>query len=187
MNRAFVYYLLDPRDDQIRYVGFSKYPRDRYKYHSLGLDKTHKGTWVRSLHKLNLQPKLKIVCQCSVEFAKEIEISLISKLHSRLTNGTRGGDGLVGASREIRERIRQSCLIAFQDPNVKLRMRESARKARTPEWRAAHSQIMTGRASSLKGKPSPLRGLVRPKEVGDKIRQAFARRRALKKGSSCEL
>jgi hypothetical protein len=93
-----VYYLLDPRDRSVRYVGVSKKPKDRLHQHIRRIHKkTHQIYWVRELQAAGLQPILEV--QCIVQDANEafrIEIALIAILGSRgakLTNMTSGGTG----------------------------------------------------------------------------------------------
>lgn len=94
-----IYYLIDPIDGRVRYVGYSRDPEKRYEAHVMQsfACSTHKETWIYSLVKQNLLPTLSVRCivQEATE-AQRIEIALIAILKERgvdLTNATPGGDG----------------------------------------------------------------------------------------------
>lgn len=96
-----VYCLSDPRTGEVRYVGYSKYPELRFASHCKDAGNTHKARWIMKLHReAGLRPALSV--QCVVETAaeaKQIEVALIARHReqgARLTNGTAGGDGVVG-------------------------------------------------------------------------------------------
>lgn len=102
MKPFSIYYLIDPVDKTIRYVGYSCKPEARYVVHVLQSSecRTHKECWIAGLRQRDLFPLLSIQCivQGAAE-AKRVEISLIAKLRQRgadLVNGTHGGDGFAG-------------------------------------------------------------------------------------------
>lgn len=61
--KEFVYYLICPIDNKVKYVGKSKNPKTRYKQHIKKLDKqsTPKREWLEKLFKKGLLPKMIIV------------------------------------------------------------------------------------------------------------------------------
>lgn len=99
MKSFGVYYLVDPTDQRVRYVGYSRNPQKRYEAHVLQSlrCRTHKETWIYSLIKRSLVPTLSVRCIVhEADEAKRIEIALIAMLKQQgndLTNGTVGGDG----------------------------------------------------------------------------------------------
>ena len=60
--KEYIYYLLDPRDGIVRYVGKSKDPNKRYRQHIKKLDKrnTPKKLWLLKLFSLDMKPTLEI-------------------------------------------------------------------------------------------------------------------------------
>lgn len=59
----YIYYLIDPITEVVKYVGKSKNPKTRYNQHIKKLDKgmTPKRKWLESLFAENLKPRLKVV------------------------------------------------------------------------------------------------------------------------------
>ena len=73
---TYIYYLQDPRNNEVKYVGATKNPKTRYKQHIKKLDKTPtpKKRWLISLFALGLNPKMKIVDKSDNERdARELE------------------------------------------------------------------------------------------------------------------
>ena len=112
---VYIYVLIDPRDNEVRYVGKTAYPKARIRNHiveSVTLNRNHRHHWINDLLKNGLKPKLDIVCQTTNKEASNKEIRLIKayKRFYKLTNATLGGDGSlgVGASDKNRARMRSS-------------------------------------------------------------------------------
>jgi len=96
---TFIYILIDPVSNQIRYVGKANKPKERYRNHkNPSRDKnTHKRRWINSLKKLNLNPELEIIDEIDIKDWKYWEkfwISYYKYLGCSLINHTTGGDGL---------------------------------------------------------------------------------------------
>lgn len=94
-----IYALIDPRNNECRYVGKSVRVKARYHRHCNPQDdnKTHSACWVRSL--LPLKPKLVILEEVASEHWVEAEqfwIAYMKGLGARLTNLTVGGEGVLG-------------------------------------------------------------------------------------------
>jgi NUMOD3 motif len=97
-----IYALKDPVTDEIRYIGWAITPGKRLMTHIAvsrsGKEKNHRANWIRSLLARGLAPKLHIIESGVTDFA-EREIFWIAHyraLGCRLTNGTDGGEGMVG-------------------------------------------------------------------------------------------
>ena len=60
MVKKFIYVLIDPRNDEKKYVGMSKDPYKRLAEHIYDIkrEKTKKSNWIKKLINLNLKPKL---------------------------------------------------------------------------------------------------------------------------------
>ena len=99
----YLYKLIDPITEEIRYIGYSKSPKTRLWEHirdaKIGV-KTHKCDWIRSLLNNNQKPILEIIVSYSTQLdVIDHEIQLIKELRDsgfRLTNLTDGGDGQRG-------------------------------------------------------------------------------------------
>lgn len=154
--RYYVYCLIDPTMHQVRYVGYSKNPTERYRIHlrdSCNVRRvdwdSHKCRWIRSLLDVKVKPCLKIVCILQTcEEAQRVEVALIALLNRRgadLTNGTVGGDGgRQGA--EARMKMRLAKLGKKQDPKHVDARREkhrigANRRFEDPEQRRRQAEI----------------------------------------------
>lgn len=115
MSQYLVYGLVDPRDNELRYVGLSTRGMRRPKEH-LSAD-GRKGNrwvcrWLRVLHTAGLSPYILILRFCATpEETKTQERSLISLFKLAefpLTNLTDGGDGTLGLkqSPKVKEALR---------------------------------------------------------------------------------
>jgi hypothetical protein len=95
---TFIYALKCPKTGDIRYIGKSNNPKQRF-YGHLRTDKTassHKVNWVQSLLNSGLKPVLEILEEISIKEWKEKERYYIAKYRKkyRLTNCKDGGEGL---------------------------------------------------------------------------------------------
>lgn len=109
MREGYIYFLIDPENSDIRYVGKTinniKKRFDQHINRCLKKEHNHKCSWIRLLNSKNLKPILKIKEIIKSENLKELnnilykkEQGWIVKLKSKykLTNLTDGGIGLVG-------------------------------------------------------------------------------------------
>lgn len=99
MKTTFIYILIDPRNNHVRYIGKTDNPRKRFNDHlndGYSNYNTHKVNWIKSLYKLGLKPIFEIldeVKETEWEFWEMHYISLYKSWGYKLTNGTFGGDG----------------------------------------------------------------------------------------------
>lgn len=146
---TFIYALIDPRDNAIRYIGKANDPQHRFQVHIRSCEKeaTHKGRWIKGLKLLNLAPLLKIVEEIPFDRWKEREAYWIQYYHSQgapLTNGTAGGDGMQSPTPEVRAALSRAHK-GKPRPDV-----SAARKGkkRPPEVGAKVSASQTGKILS---------------------------------------
>lgn len=103
---AYIYGLVDPETNKIRYIGKTINPKYRLSGHineSLKT-RTHKCSWIRNLLKRNLKPILKIIEICSLENFEEREAYHISLYgFNELTNSDERGQGNKSRRRELIE------------------------------------------------------------------------------------
>jgi hypothetical protein len=113
---TFIYALVDPRNNTIRYIGKSVKPRARFTGHlsQSSLKKSsHKNNWIKSLLAIGLKPELEIIDEVDYRDDWTIEekrwIARIRNLapnYPPLTNVADGGEGATGwiASEEYRRK-----------------------------------------------------------------------------------
>jgi group I intron endonuclease len=95
-SKNYIYGLIDPRTNQIRYVGKTNNIKQRLFDHirHSKLKITYKDKWICNLLSQNLKPIIVTLEECGENWA-EREIYHIS-LYENLTNLTKGGEGLNG-------------------------------------------------------------------------------------------
>lgn len=98
MKNVYIYALIDPRNNHVRYIGKAKSPEDRYKnhYNSARDKNTHKRNWINSVRKDGLRPELLILDEVASDnwrFWEKFYISLYKTFGFKLVNYTDGGDG----------------------------------------------------------------------------------------------
>jgi len=98
-----IYKLIDPKTNQIRYIGKTKKTLRKRLYEHLTkrnlTPKTHKNNWIKQLLSEGLKPIIETIEIVTELNWKEREIYHIKKLKSdgiKLTNTTDGGDGALG-------------------------------------------------------------------------------------------
>jgi hypothetical protein len=142
---TFIYVLIDPRDEAIRYVGKSNDPQYRLKKHiKRATDKTHRGNWIKVLQSHGLEPRLHIIEETPYAQWQERERYWIQYYLSQgapLTNETLGGEGTKSYTPEFGAKI-SAGLKGKKQPNVsKARMGMHL----TPETKAKMSATTKGR------------------------------------------
>lgn len=106
---AYIYGLVDPRNDKIRYIGKAVNPKSRLRghiYESKDLEVTnYRIKWIRKLTSLGLKPKMIILKVCSSEDFEKYETEYI-KLYTenKLTNSDENGQGNKNRKREVLDR-----------------------------------------------------------------------------------
>jgi hypothetical protein len=99
MKHTYIYILIDPLTNQIRYVGKANNPQERYKNHKNRCrDKnTHKRNWMNKLRLKSLYPQIEIidrVLKSEWHYWEKFWIAYYKFLGCSLVNYTSGGDGL---------------------------------------------------------------------------------------------
>lgn len=99
---TFIYALIDPETNTIRYIGKSDNPKKRLRLHlteaRTSKRESHRLNWLRKLLKNSQRPRIMILEECNVEnwaFREKWWISKY-KLISKLVNNTDGGEGAYG-------------------------------------------------------------------------------------------
>lgn len=135
----YIYVLIDPRSEEIRYVGWTINPRQRLSAHVSRARKggSYKYHWIAQLLDLGLRPTIEIIESGSGDH-KDPErrwIAYYRSIGCRLTNLTDGGDGAPGY--HPTEEIRRKMSIAH-----------TGRK-QTPESTAKTAAALRGRKQSV--------------------------------------
>ena len=106
----YIYALIDPIDNRIRYIGKTNNIKERLKRHIKNCKKhgfwTPKNQWIKSLLDNNLTPQIQTLLETTKEEVNNYEIEYIKKyreLITDLTNDTDGGDGYDWTGRKHEE------------------------------------------------------------------------------------
>jgi len=103
MNTTFIYILIDPDTNLVRYVGKSNKPKRRYYKHCSRSDKkTHKVNWINKLLNENKKPILEVIDEVPIEewvFWESYWVSQFKTWGFNLTNNTNGGNGCTFANK----------------------------------------------------------------------------------------
>lgn len=158
-----IYCLKDPESGDVRYVGWSIDPRSRLKSHikvaKNGRENNHRTNWIKSLLRRGAVPVLEVLETGIIDFtsAERAWISHFREMGCNLTNGTDGGEGMLGfrPSAETKEKIasalrgRPGNKGAVIEEWHKARVAEANRKrVWTAEQKAALSARRKGRSTS---------------------------------------
>lgn len=99
MEEIFIYVLIDPLDNLVKYVGQTKNIQKRYTSHLNDKSNTLKSSWIKSLKSQNLKPILELIDAIPLKdyiFWEQFYISLFKSWGFVLKNMTDGGDGSYG-------------------------------------------------------------------------------------------
>lgn len=146
----YIYGLIDPESQQIRYIGKSIRPRERLRDHMNEISNCHRSHWLRRLRARGQMPELVILEEIRGEWpwqeAERYWIARAKALGWPLVNNTNGGDGVEGLPIETRQRMAKVWIGRKHRPETLRKLRE-ARRARSTsdETRKKMSLSQTGR------------------------------------------
>jgi len=185
-DTVYIYALVDPRTDEVRYVGKTGNVVRRMTHHVWEAKRptNHRTCWIAGLLCDGVRPRLLVLEEVpnnSWQDAERRHIAVFRQVGANLTNGTDGGDGCRGLSPEAQARIadanrgnsyalghkhtretraRISEALKNLSPEVKARVAAS-HAYKSPETRAKIS-------ATLKGSRGPV-GCVRSPETRAKL------------------
>lgn len=119
MSIAYIYVLKHPQTMEVRYVGVTRFPKERARTHCRP-ESSVKGRWVQSLIKAGLKPRLEVIEVIDEEIWQLREQHWIRRLKAegaRLTNGDMGGLNRIRHTEELKQKI--SSTLAGR-PNIAL-------------------------------------------------------------------
>lgn len=98
MNKQFIYTLVDPNNQDIKYVGKTSNPVVRLQRHiqiSKKYENSNKSRWIKSLLEINKKPLMEIIEECNDNNVNDLEIYWISQMEAwgfNLLNINPGGE-----------------------------------------------------------------------------------------------
>lgn len=142
---VYIYALIDPETDEIRYIGKTIRPQERFRAHLRDTGNSHKANWIKQLRERQLKPIMYVLEETTIEVWEAREQHWIAYGHSqgwRLTNLVAGGRGNSNPSDETRERQRISHLGKKRTPESIAKQALAQRGIKMSE---AHKQKMRDR------------------------------------------
>ncbi len=155
---AYIYTLVDPETNAIRYIGKTTTSlRERLTNHLCEKKDDRKNRWINKLKRQGLKPLIQLIEEVPIDAWRERECYWIAYYHAQgcdLTNTSLGGLGLGYCAPETRAKIAKT-----------LTGRDNG-----PEFRAKMKEVMAAR-----------KGIRRPPEVGAKVSATCRRKRLVRK------
>jgi hypothetical protein len=111
----YIYILIDPRDNKIKYIGKSNNVEDRYVRHLRQCNSetpTKKNNWIKSLKEKGLKPLYEVIDECDSDYINDLEVYWIEQFRQwgiELKNMTEGGDGYDWTGRKHRKESKIKC------------------------------------------------------------------------------
>lgn len=144
MKATYIYGLVDPRTEQIRYIGKTIDPKRRLYQHIRRAKRnmrsyTHKTRWLRQLFSENVEPKMIILEECVSSKWEEREMHWIATLDN-LVNIASGGQGIdVPRTPEWCKRISESNKGRVVSKECREKLRQANLGKRKGYFKCGHS------------------------------------------------
>ena len=173
MSRFLIYGLVDPRTDEVRYIGKSSSGLVRPKRHffpSVLKEKNYKANWLRNVIAAGHSAPVVVLEELDMEDAlNDAECFWIAQgrgLGWPLTNLTAGGEGTVGVVRSAATRAKSSAATRafFETPGARERQSEAQRKRFETAPVTAETRARISAAGRIRDAASP--------ETREKLRAA---------------
>lgn len=142
---AWLYEIIDPKDKQAIYVGYTTNYKVRRSDHLSALKAgRHTNRQLQNVYnkrlaqgkRLQVRPIRDGMSQLIIEAEVRAIADLRKKIGSRLCNATRGGEGATGLTQEVRDRIAANSRAKWQDAEYRKRWeasRSRSKKAKTKD------------------------------------------------------
>lgn len=145
----YIYGLYDPLTLQLRYIGKSVNPKERYANHRNDSSVTWKTNWIKFLKAKNEKPVLYIFEKHEKIDWKDLEIRYIAVARAkgiRLTNCTNGGDGVTNLSGPGKERMLKTWKGRKHKPETLIKLSKASKgRKHSKESKIYMSNLMRGR------------------------------------------
>ncbi len=164
----YIYILIDPRDNNVRYVGKTHDLKHRYYCHTNHFDGTKKSAWIKSIKAIGISPEIDVVEITDEKnwiFWEQHYISLFKFYGFNLTNSTQGGEGGL-MSKETKEKMRNAMLNATEEHKKKISIALTGKKP-------SKQTLLRLRKSHLHQKNENLRKPVIQKELNGNFIRDF--------------
>jgi GIY-YIG catalytic domain-containing protein len=154
---VYIYALLDPDTQEVRYIGKSIRPAERYVNHLNEHSNTHRCHWIQSLRKRGLEPDCCILERIEGAWpwqeAERYYIAHYRRMGCKLVNGTSGGDGVEGLSDESADRRNATWIGRRHRPETLAKLSQASKgRKHSAEFRARRSAMFKGRKITWTGK-----------------------------------
>lgn len=140
---TYIYGLIDPFTDEIRYIGKSIRPKERLRDHCNDHSDCHRTHWIQRVIAHGRRPKLVILQELSEsDDWQQAERDWIAKARESgwpLTNGTDGGDGVPNLCAESKAKIVKAWTGRKHRPESLIRIGAASRGRKKSE---ASKQVM---------------------------------------------
>lgn len=182
-GHVYIYRLIDPRTNEVRYIGKAVDLHARLRAHiNRKAGRAHRDCWLQNLRDNGLEPVMELVGSCFESEWEDFEKMWIAdyrKAGCDLVNATAGGDGSLG----LKHRPETIVKLRAQrnTPEHRKRMSLQARFVRTPETRRRLSVARKGRKmpdSMREKRRIYMTGRKLSEETKAKMRAAWAKRKA---------
>lgn len=135
-KKVSIYGLIDPRTQELRYVGKSVNPKARlYQHISIRYGKSYTLNWIKSLKAEDLEPEMIIIEVVDNKDWKDAEIFWIGYFKSigcRLTNYRKGGNGFDSEEVSYYNKTR------VNSPSTRKKYAERTAKRNAKTWKLIH-------------------------------------------------
>ncbi len=151
--KTFIYILIDPITNLVRYVGKSDNPKKRLAVHSCRTEKNYKHSWIVSLKNKHLKPIIEIIDEVPIEewrFWEKHYISLFKSWGYNLTNLTEGGEGFASGilNPSHLPHVKLICSKTHKNKILSKETKEKIRESLKGRKNIEHSKRMLGRKDS---------------------------------------
>lgn len=153
----YVYGLIDPRNNELKYIGFTNNIKERLNSHcreSRLKTNSHKNNWIKNLKNIGMKPQIYPIENYNIEEeALQAEIDLISYykyIGCNLTNVTKGGDkgAVYERTDEVKQKISKSVTGRKHLEETKIKISKTLtgiKRNHSKEHREKISATLTGR------------------------------------------
>lgn len=166
----YIYGLVDPFTDKIRYIGKSVRPKERLTNHCNDRSVTWRTNWIQSVIKMGKRPQLLILQTLKDgDDWQKIETEWIKKGRNngwKLTNCTDGGDGVHNPPEHVRLKMKKTWIGRHHTEKTKKLIGEKSKgRKHSEQSKLKMKKLMSGRKITWRGKLSKAISKLSDKEI----------------------